>query len=304
MIHVVSFDAPQLPALTDVYAHAPYLNAQGAVQLLTFTQGDNTNDLPFALLTSGVSRGGYPGEFGEFGTPEVGISQRFSVVIRRDAILDTARLGIIQFFRFMACDYYYSGRQAADGSLFAQTVPTAQRQLVATDHTDRNDMANPEGWYDLGVACFAQIAARPISAIPPIPFSFSDTPRIPVPLWLYNSHHNNAPNLLTHVWVKYDFTTVLALRQPGQALTSICYFDWTVEWVYDFTPPANYLTAPATNWAPTRTRGAAPGLQLGLVRPGAPPHGVLQPYFRSPGMALPPAHPYALQTDPILVEVR
>jgi hypothetical protein len=304
MIHVVSFNAPQLPASTDVYAHPPYVNAQGAVQLMTVTQRGEPNDLPFALLAAGISHGGYPNEFGEFGTPEVGISQRFNVVVRRDAILDSARLGIIQFFRFMACDYYYSGRQAADGSLFAQTVPTAQRQIVATDHATGNALANAEGWYDPGVACFIEMSPRPVSAIPPIPFSFSDTPRVPVPLWLYNPHHNNAPNLLTHVWVKYDFTTVLALRQPGQPLMSICYFDWTIEWVYDFTPPANYLTAPATSRAPARTPGSAPGKQIGPIRPGPPPHGVLQPYFRSPGAALPPTHPSASRTNPILVDIR
>ena len=163
----------------------------------------------------------------------------------------------------------------------------------------------------IAASCAARSAVRsalasagPVSAIQPIPFSFSDTPRVPVPLWLYNPHHNNAPNLLTHVWVKYDFTTVLALRQPGQPLMSICYFDWTVEWVYDFTPPTTYLTAPATNWAPARTPGSAPGKQIGPIRPGPPPHGVLQPYFRTPGTALPPTHPCASQTNPTLVEIR
>jgi hypothetical protein len=193
--------------------------------------------------------------------------------------------GFVQLMRTAWLDAAYRGADRTEGSILAVYYSAAERSLL---HTDRTSRANPtDPWYDSGTTSEITAASPRLLAVP-----FGDRPEQTVPLRLLNST-THAVNFLTHVFFRYEFTTVLAAQDPaGGTVEAITSFDWMVDWNYNFT------RSPGDQWSVS-----AAGSQGKVVDPASPQnlnrHRNIAQLFATSPLRMPPA--LGERTEPVSI---
>jgi hypothetical protein len=135
--------------------------------------------------------------------------------------------GILQFIRTAWLDATYRGAVRNEGEIFAQYYDASERTSLWLDRSVRADRTAP--WYD-------PLTRNEITAASPprVCMLYGDRPEQSIPLRRLNMS-TNIENYLTHVFFRYEFTTVLAAQDPARrSLQPISSFDWMVDWNFNF----------------------------------------------------------------------
>ncbi|MBL8814406.1 MAG: hypothetical protein JNL58_00135 [Planctomyces sp.] len=151
------------------------------------------------------------------------------------------KFGFIQFLRFQVFDVVYRGVTPADGSVFLQFYPTSEQNRLMLDQAQEAEPGQP--WYH-PLSVQTATASHHNLLIP-----FNDTPADFIECRRMNPVASRFPvsNWLHHVWLRLQFTTVLAAKSPTGAVEPIQSFDWEVDWNLTFTRGTG--PNPDENWA-------------------------------------------------------
>lgn len=196
------------------------------------------------------------------------------------------KFGWVQFITFNVADTSYLEAHGNRG-LFVQRVEQGQQARVTLDRETNSPQLSP--WYstDRTAPAFRDRTNLP-SDLRRVDLAFADLPSQSfLMIWTDRSRidRSGAPltTYLRNLWVRYDFTVVLACCRPDGTVRPLKSIDWRVDWQANVSPPDDLLEGRAV---PSNTPwSVAPlSLQAGPVsatQDEAPAHHGIADFFRT-----------------------